>query len=77
MKQVAHQPAGTLAQVVPIAPTFGPLTETCAAHGISRSMAYKLIHDSLLDTFTIKGRRYVVLESLRTLPERLAAREAA
>lgn len=64
-------------QVVPIAPTFALLTESCAAHGISRSMAYKLIHDGLLDTFIIKRRRYVLLESLRTLPERLITQQVA
>lgn len=30
-----------------------------------------------LETFTIGTRRYVVLESLRTLPERLAANDPA
>lgn len=77
MKQASHQSTGTLAQVVQIAPTFGPLTETCVAHGISRVTAYRLVHDGLLDTFKIRGRRYVYLESIRTLPQRLAAREAA
>lgn len=65
------------AHVAAIAPTFALLTQSCAAHGISRAMAYRLIHDGLLDTFVIKGRRFVMLESLRTLPERLNAQEVA
>jgi hypothetical protein len=60
-----------------IAATYAPLATACAAHGISRNTAYRLMRDGLLDTFTIRSRRYVYLESLRTLPERLVAREAA
>lgn len=56
---------------------FGPLVETCKAHGISRSVAFELARIGLLDTFTIGTRRYVRSESLRTLPERLAARDGA
>ena len=65
------------AHIAAIAPTFALLTQSCAAHGISRNTAYRLIHDGLLDTFTIRSRRYVYLESLRTLPERLAALQVA
>ncbi|MBS0590295.1 MAG: hypothetical protein JSR65_06615 [Proteobacteria bacterium] len=55
------------------APTFGPLVETCRAHGISRSVAFELARAGKLQTFTIGTRRYVYTDSLRTLPERLAA----
>lgn len=53
-------------------PTYRPLVPACADHGISRSVAFELARKGLLDTFTIGARRYVRLESLRTLPERLA-----
>jgi hypothetical protein len=54
-------------------PTFGPLVPTCRAHGIGRTKAFELAAAGLLDSFTVGTKRYVLLESLRTLPERLAA----
>jgi hypothetical protein len=57
------------------APTYRPFIEACREHGISRTVAYELANDGLLDTFKLGAKRYVMLESLRTLPERL--REAA
>ena len=56
-------------------PTYRPLVKACAEHGISRSVAFGLARSGKLETFTIGTRRYVVLESLRTLPERLAAND--
>ncbi|CBA16348.1 hypothetical protein XACN24_09005 [Xanthomonas albilineans] len=53
-------------------PAFGPLVETCAAWGISRTVAFELARNGKLETFSIGRRRYVYLDSLRTLPERLA-----
>ena len=55
-----------------ITPTYAPLVEACAAHGISRSVAHELVVNGQLETFKIGTRRYVMLESLRTLPDRLA-----
>ena len=52
-------------------PTYGALVKRCAAHDISRSVAFELVRTGKLQTFTIGTRRYVWLESLRTLPERL------
>ena len=51
--------------------TYGPLVEVCIAHGISRTVAFELSDKKLLDTFKIGVRRYVYLESVRTLPQRL------
>jgi hypothetical protein len=51
---------------------FGPLVETCKAHGISRTVAFELAASGALKTFRIGTRRYVHMDSLRTLPERLA-----
>jgi hypothetical protein len=56
-------------------PTYRPLVPACAEHGISRTVAFELARNGLLETFTIGARRYVRLESLRTLPDRLAADE--
>lgn len=56
-------------------PTFRPLVPACNDHGISRSVAFELARKGLLDTFTIGSRRYVRLDSLRSLPDRLAAIE--
>lgn len=52
-------------------PAFGPLVEECSKHGISRSVAYELVANGQLDTFKIGARRYVLAESLRTLPSRM------
>lgn len=52
-------------------PAFGPLVEECEKHGISRSVAYELLASGQLETFKIGTRRYVLLESLKTLPIRL------
>lgn len=54
------------------APTFRPLVDACKDHGISRTVAYELVNEGLLDTFVIGVKRYVYMESLRTLPDRLA-----
>jgi hypothetical protein len=56
-------------------PAYRPLVEACNDHGISRTVAFDLARKGLLDTFTIGARRYVRLDSLRTLPERLAAND--
>jgi hypothetical protein len=60
----------------PELPTYRPLVPACAEHGISRSVAFELARLGKLETFTIGTRRYVYLDSLRTLPERLAGGEA-
>jgi hypothetical protein len=51
--------------------TFRPLTQACSAFGIGRTKAFELSDQGLIETFLIGQKRYVVLESLRTLPERL------
>lgn len=58
-------------------PTFAPLVDACRAHGVSRTVAFRLASEGKLKTFTIGKRRYVLLDSLRELAERLAARQTA
>lgn len=58
------------------APAYRPLIEACQAHGISRTVAFELAKSGDLKTFKIGTRRYVYLDSLRTLPERLKAQQA-
>lgn len=53
-------------------PYFGPLVACCAANGISRSVAFELARKGLLETFRINSRRYVMLASLKSLPETLS-----
>lgn len=52
---------------------YKPLVDAAIERGISRSVAFELARKNLLRTFLIGRRRYVYLESLDTLPERLAA----
>lgn len=56
---------------------FAPFVEECAEHGISRTAAYRLADKGLIETFTLGRRRYVVLESLRSLPDRMRELQAA
>jgi len=58
-------------------PAFAPLVPACATHGISRTVAFELSAAGLLDTFLIGKRRYVHMDSLRTLPDRLKAQGGA
>ncbi|MFP7721409.1 hypothetical protein [Lysobacter sp. A3-1-A15] len=58
-------------------PAFRPLMDACREHGISRTVAYELVNSGQLETFKIGARRYVVVESLRSLPDRLKAHKAA
>ena len=56
---------------------FAGLVEAATARGISRTVAYALVTRGLLETFSIGRRRYVYLDSLETLGERLSALEGA
>ncbi|TWT22187.1 excisionase [Luteimonas wenzhouensis] len=49
----------------------------CTKRGIGRTKAYELANAGLLETFSIGTKRYVFLDSLLSLPERLAQRGAA
>lgn len=55
-----------------VSPEYGPLVETCAAYGIRRSAAFALVREGQIRTFVLGRKRYVYLDSLRELPERLA-----
>ena len=64
-----------VSQSIQESPTYRPLIEACRQHGISRTVAYELVNAGDLQTFKIGTRRYVYLDSLRTLPERLKAKQ--
>lgn len=55
---------------------FGPFIPECTKRGIGKTRAYELAHAGLLETVTIGSKRYVYLDSLLTLPQRLAAAQA-
>ena len=52
-------------------PAYRPFLEACREHGISKTVAYSLANAGLVETFKLGAKRYVIVESLRTLPERL------
>lgn len=56
---------------------FGPFIAECAKRGIGKTTAYALLNDGLLETFQIGTKRYVYIDSLQTLPHRLAERQKA
>jgi len=53
---------------------FRPFIPECAKVGIGRSKAYELAGAGLLETVMIGRRRFIFLDSLYTLPQRLSAR---
>ena len=56
---------------------FRPFIPECSRRGLGKTKAYELARDGLLETFTIGCKRYVIIESLDTLPQRLQDRSAA
>ncbi|WP_374356479.1 hypothetical protein [Thermomonas sp.] len=63
--------------MIDISPTYAPLVPACKQYGISRTTAFELARRGDLSTTKIGTRTFVYLESLRTLPERLAAKSKA
>lgn len=55
-----------------IAPKFVPLIAGLRAFGIGRSRGWQLLNAGLIETFLIGNRRFVMVESLQSLPERAA-----
>lgn len=57
---------------------FRPFIPECNKVGIGRSKAYELANAGILETVAIGRRRFVYLDSLYSLPQRLAqvAKEA-
>jgi hypothetical protein len=54
---------------------FGPLVEECRTRGIGRTVAFQLARDEVVKTFHLGRRIFVMLDSLDSLPDRLAACE--
>src|SRR3546814_16379870 len=55
---------------------FRPFIPECAKRGIGKTKAYELADAGLLETFTIGTKRYVYLDSLLTLPQRIPAQRS-
>lgn len=56
---------------------YRPLMPECEKLGISRNRAYRLIRDGHLETFLIGRARFVYLDSLATLPQRIQEHQAS
>lgn len=56
---------------------FGPFIPECTKRGIGKTRAYELADAGDLETFLIGSKRYVYLDSLLSLPTRLAAKPKA
>jgi len=54
---------------------YRPFIPECTKRGIGKTKAYELANDGLLETFLIGTKRFVYVDSLGTLPERLALAE--
>jgi hypothetical protein len=53
---------------------FGRLVPECERRGISKSVAFKLQREGMIETFCIGATRYVRIASLESLPDRLQAK---
>jgi hypothetical protein len=51
---------------------FRPFIPECTKRGIGKTKAYELANAGLIETFTLGTKRYVYLDSLLSLPHRLA-----
>lgn len=51
---------------------YRPFIPECTKRGIGKTKAYELADAGLLETFLIGTKRYIYLDSIGTLPERLA-----
>lgn len=56
---------------------FRPFIPECTRRGIGKTVAYELANAGILETFTVGKKRFILLASLDTLPDRLAKREKA
>ena len=56
---------------------YRPFIQECTKRGIGKTTAYELANSGDLDTFLIGRKRFVYLDSLAKLPERLKAKQAA
>ena len=50
---------------------FAPFPAACVERGIHKTVAYELLNGGLLETFTIGRKRYVYLDGLLTLSQRI------
>lgn len=55
---------------------YRPFIPECAKRGIGKTVAYELADQGLLETFLIGRKRFVYLDSIASLPERLKAKQA-
>jgi hypothetical protein len=56
---------------------YRPFIPECTKRGIGKTTAYELANSGLLDTFLIGRKRFVYLDSMATLPQRLKSQQAA
>jgi hypothetical protein len=54
---------------------YRPFIPECNKFGIGKTKAYELADAGLLETFLIGTKRYIYIDRLATLPERLAKAE--
>lgn len=56
---------------------YGPFLAECAKRGLAKTKSYQLANDGLLETFHIGSKRFVYLDSLLALPNKLQKQVAA
>ena len=56
---------------------FRPFIPECTKRGIGKTLAYELANAGLLEVFHLGSKRYIYLDSLLTLPQRLQSKQEA
>lgn len=57
---------------IPCYRDFGPFIPECGRRGIGKTKAYELANAGMLEVFHIGKRTYVYMDSLLSLPTRMA-----
>lgn len=56
-------------------PDYAPLVKACKAFGIGKTKAFELASEGKIRTFLLGCRRFVYMDSLRSLPQRTGTSE--
>lgn len=57
--------------------SYGGLVREAAKRDIGKTKAFEFAKEGLLETFKLGNRKYVYIDSIDTLPQRIAEREKA
>lgn len=56
---------------------YGPLLNECEKRGIRKTRAYEYAAKGLIETFSIGRKKYVYVDSILSLPSKIASKQKA